>query len=488
MMMTNISWKVAIQLIENRANRALRRRIASNENASGSTTVKSDLNDYQTAITAYLRQLCSLGKAAQTGSRTKIRAAKERAFDGFAGRLVAILQATDDITQNLSFDDLEGRAKQLSMHETYNEVLTIKPEPKPGKPFEWRPLGLSGRRRKAQQRILMDMALVMIGDSPCDSTVAGSGGEASQFTELTRAIGEGYHYWVSLDVCDYFPSLRPGHLAEYPLPKWMIENLLFLPPDTKIRFVDPKGGICIPACAIQKASESDLPYGYPYSMGSIRATFHKVRQGLIQGDTCAPQIARTFLCREIQRTLNNKREVAFCSHIDDVLLGARTQLELELSIKALAHRLQSHPAGPLKLHEYAIRHASETFHYLGNRVGLLKDGSVHVRPGEKRFNRFRDRLLEKLKTSTAFTKDELTEVAFAYARSWFRAQPAWTKEGVGSGNSKCEGASWDYVVSEVNVIVNRFMYTELMAGSGIWHEDDIDFELLKQAGGGDEFQ
>lgn len=474
--MTKANRREALQLIENRANRAVRKRVSVNEK-NGDTTPKSDLTNYQTVITAYLRQLGSLANAAESGSRTHVKAARTRVFDGFAGRLVGTLQATQDIKQHLSFGDLESRAKQLSMYDTYNEVVTIKPEAKPGKPGEWRPLALTGPRRKAQQRILMDVLLVVMGDSPCDSSVAGAGGEASHFGELKSMIGEGYHYWASLDLCDYFPSLRPGHLAEYPLPEWMIKNLVFLPADAKIRFVDSIGGLCIPACAIQEANEDDLPNGYPYSMESIRATFHKVRQGLIQGDTCAPQIARTFLWREIQRTLKD-REVAFCSHIDDVLLGACTQSELELSIKALTHRLQSHPAGPLKLHEFSIRHASETFHYLGNRVGWLKDGSVHVRPGEKRFNRFRERLLERLQASVAFTKAEVAQVAFAYARDWFRAQPAWTKEGIGAGNSKCEGASWDYVVAEVYVVVNQFIYAQLTKGIGFFHIDDIDQEFL----------
>ncbi|WP_292373954.1 hypothetical protein [Mesorhizobium sp.] len=73
----------------------------------------------------------------------------------------------------------------------------------------------------------------------------------------------------------------------------------------------------------------------------------------------------------------------------------------------------------------------------------------------------------------------------AYARDWFRAQPAWTKEGIGEGNAKCEGASWDYVVAEVYVLVNCFIYDELTNGIGHWQIGDVDQEFVTNGGHGD---
>lgn len=232
-------------------------------------------------------------------------------------------------------------------------------------------------------------------------------------------------------------------------------------------FVDKKYGVELDENTILNGTDHDLPDGYPYSMEDIRSKVKMVRQGLLQGDVCAPQIARTFLGRELQHVLVNG-DVAYGSHLDDVLLGARTRPELKTSLKALTHRLTSHPAGPIDLHEHLLRHIANGIFHVGYRVSLRKDGDVYVRPGRKRFDRFRERLLEKLAGSVAYTKEELWQVAFPYARSWFNSHPAWTR-----GKQ-----SWNYVLSEVKIIINVFIYIEYKKKIANWTEDDIDWGLL----------
>ena len=137
--------------------------------------------------------------------------------------------------------------------------------------------------------------------------------------------------------------------------------------------------------ALTVVVDPDLLSLYPHSVGDIESRFKMVRQGLIQGDVCAPQIARTFLGREIQRALSPLGfGVAYVSHVDDILLGARSQSELDASLKALTHRLKSLPAGPLEFHETQIRHFNDRFDYLGYRVSVRKSGQAHVAPGVKR--------------------------------------------------------------------------------------------------------
>ena len=126
-------------------------------------------------------------------------------------------------------------------------------------------------RRKAQQFILRDMLLVTIGDSPFDATVHGAGGEVRavrrhQISDRRRLplLGEPRHSQL-------FPSLRPGHLEKFPLPKWMIEKLVFLPSETPIRFTDPGCGIVLSEQAILQGDGSDLPLYYPYAAEDIRA-------------------------------------------------------------------------------------------------------------------------------------------------------------------------------------------------------------------------
>lgn len=475
----------AIEIICERACRAIRRRIALNKKAGelNSDTVIGDdgMAELRAALRSYRKQLRALHNAVQSGKPKQVSEAKERILDGFAGRLIATVRATQDNKAHLSYAQLEKRANELSLDKSFHETLTIFPDPKCGKPGEWRPLGRPGQYRRAQQLILCDVLLVIIGDSPCDSTVADAGGENRLFESLNSAIAEDFVYWTSLDLRNFFPSLKPGHLAGFPLSQWIMENLVFLPPETPIKFIDTKYGLELSEETVLKGDANDLPKTYPYSMDDIRSKLKMVRQGLIQGDVCAPQIARTFLGRELQRMLG-KRDAVCGSHMDDILLGARTLPEAKTSLKALTYRLKCHPAGPLELHEHEIRHISEDIYYLGYRVSLDKNGAMRVRPAMKRFDRFRRRLWDKFENSDAFTKQALLGVGLNYARYWFRSQRPWTKAEIGTGSSKCEGPSWDHVVSEVHLAVNRFIHAQYLDGSGNWHEDDIDFAILKLAG------
>lgn len=480
----------AIELIDQQATQAIRGRIAFNRKAAldGSAPLgDKEMAELYVALRNYCKQLRRLRTAVLSKSKFQIVEAKRRIFSGFAGRLVATVRATENAGAPLSFVQLEALAKELSLSKLFHETLTLFPRPKCGKPGEWRYIGLSGRYRKAQQLILRDVLSVIMGDSPCDSTVAGAGGERQLFQDLNNAIAEGYVYWVSLDVRNFFPSLRPGHLAGFPLSKWMIENILFLPPETTIKFADPAYGIQLDEQTILFGDESDLPCGYPYTMETIRSKFKKVRQELIQGDVCAPQIARMVLGRELQLSLA-EWEVAYASHLDNVLLGARSLSDAKASIEALTYRLKNHPAGPLELHRHEVRHVKDDVFHLGYRIGLLKNGNIHVRPGIQRFDRFRQRLVDRFRENTALTKDKLIEIGLDYARGWFRSQPAWTKAEIGSGSSKCEGPSWEHVVSEVHLSVNRFIYSEYSKGTGIWHQDDVDFNMLNLAEGNSDLQ
>lgn len=481
----------AIEIICERASRAIRRRIALNKKAaelnSGTVIGDDEMAELRAALRSYRKQLRALHNAVQSGKPRQVSEAKKRIFGGFAGRLIATVRATRDNKTILPYAQLEKRAKDLSLDKSFHETLTIFPDPKFGKPGEWRPLGRPGQYRRAQQLILCDVLLVIIGDSPCDSTVADAGGENRLFESLNSAIAEGFVYWTSLDLRNFFPSLKPGHLAGFPLSQWIMENIVFLPPETPIKFIDTRYGLELSEVTVLKGDANDLPKTYPYSMDDIRSKLKMVRQGLIQGDVGAPQIARTFQGGELQQVLG-KRDVAYGSHLDDMLLGARTQSELKTSLKALTQRLKCHPAGPLELHEHKIMHISEDIYYLGYRVSLDKNGILRVRPAMKRFDRFRHRLCERFHDSIALTKDELIGIGLKYAQQWFRSQRAWTKAEIGAGSSKCEGPSWDHVVSEIHLAVNRFIHAQYLDGSGDWHEDDIDFAMLKLAGELDDLQ
>lgn len=453
-----------ITSIVRESQRSIKRRILLNERALAE--VPEPPSDYANAkkllrlAKSYGNQLHSLQKAYASGRRDATARARKRVLNDFSSKFIAIIRGADRFEGYLPFSVIEDRANQLHLGKSFHETIVVWPvRSKPGK---LRLVGSSGGRRRAQQLIVRDILLATIGDSECDRTVAGTGGEVRLFEDIKEAISDGYGHWVSLDILDFFLSLKPGHLAGFPLSKWIIENLVFLPSGTPIKFADPSYGVQISEYTILTGDDDDLPYGYPYTMGAIRSKFSMVRQGLIQGDVCAPQIARTFLGRELQRLLG-KWDVAYVSHLDDMLIGARTHAELKASLQALTHRLRCHPAGPLELHDHQIRSIADGTYFLGYRIGYNSEGQLHVRPDVTRFSRFRERLFARLKESIAYERDELVAVGSVYAERWFASQGAWTKS----------DESFDYVMAEVHDVVNQFIRMEMATGVGKWSQYDL---------------
>lgn len=431
---------------------------------------------FRKQITLYRHLLRHLKSASTRNRRARTKQVQMTIMGSFSARLAAALRVHAATKRTAKVEEIIAFAESLKMDEAYGEIVIVKPYPQNS--IKWRPLALTGLTRRAQQLILRDILLARDGDSPCDSTVAGAGGERALFQKIEALIKEGYTHFVSIDVIQFFPSMRPGHLAGFPLSPWAIENLVFLPQLTPIRFVDPIKGISVPEHDLLVDDADPLGCSSLYYSEGVLSKLKMVRQGLPQGDVLSPQIARMFLGREIQRALEN-RGVRWFTHLDDCLICARSPSKLRSALKALSKRLAYHPAGPIELHDHAIRHVDSNFFHLGYRIGLRKDGSLYIRPGLKRFDGFRDRLRKKLAASPAFGKGELIAIGLDYAKAWFDAQHAWTKA-PGDGHTRHSGRSWEYVLCEVRECVNQFIYKEFLEGTGGWSENDLDFGVIEE--------
>lgn len=459
----------AIDKIVADINLALKKRLAINkklgtEGSSGPFS-KSELNDIQKAIKGYARKLKSLKRVNDKKSKVQVEVEQKRICRSYDARFCAVLRATHKNKNYIPYAGLVELAEEFDIQTCYHEPLTVKMIP--AKKHQWRPIGLSGRKRKCQQFIIRDILLILRGDSTHDSTVAGAGGEKKLFEDIKNSIMSGNKHWVCLDIKNFFPSLRPGHLKGFPLSKWMVNNIIFLPEGTHIKFVNQKKGINVDEC--------EQLNGFPYTCESIESILCQVRQGLIQGDICAPQIARTVLEKQLQLTLENMGVVWF-SHLDDLAIGACSPTELYAAFEALKIRLNGHPAGPLEFHEHKCSDIHNGFEFLGYRIGIRKqDGVIHIRPTQKRFNRLRERLYERMETSGVFSKSDLRDVVVKYAENWYNAQQAWTKHSIFDDVGKETKVSWSYVLAEVEAMLNQFIFDEMKDGIGNWKRDDIDF-------------
>lgn len=80
--------------------------------------------------------------------------------------------------------------------------------------------------------------------------------------------------------------------------------------------------------------------------------------------------------------------VLVLTHLDDILVLARTRQEAELSLEALRVALEQHPAGPLALKRGVVRRVCDGFDFLGYRLRRRK-GEPIAQPTERNRRRFR---------------------------------------------------------------------------------------------------
>jgi|GEM_PF-2954381 len=435
---------------------------------------KMELSALNAAKRGFRKRLRAFQNAHRSGNKQRIQNARRRLCKSRDARLMAIVRATRNHHRHIPYDELLDLAGKLNLNTAFKEPLII--QAMQSKPGSWRPIAKSGKYRAAQQFIIRDILLIQLGENDVDSTVKGAGGEKQTFVDLQKAVEEGYLYWVSLDVKNFFPSLRQGHLKAFPFSKWVLGNLVFLPSDTPIKFVNKSPSFECSEHDILN-DEGDLPSGCSFSKDDLKAKLKTVRQGLLQGDVCAPQIARTFLGRELQHVLE-KRDTAYGSHLDDLILGARSLEALKASLNALRSHLKLHPAGPLELHDHKIVHIKDGVEFLGYRAKLTKKGEVHVTPSPKRFKRFRERLIERWEGCDAFTKVGLRKIGVEYAENWFKSQSAWTHKGPPGFSDPKDSYSWGYLLTEIEQLLNQFIKGELDSDIGGWHETDLDFDYI----------
>ncbi|MEF2549542.1 hypothetical protein VQ045_20670 [Aurantimonas sp. E1-2-R+4] len=148
--------------------------------------------------------------------------------------------------------------------------------------------------------------------------------------------------------------------------------------------------------------------------------------------------------------------------MDDLCIGS-CEVEAVIAVAgAVTKRLEAHPAGAINLHAAEPSDMKKGIRVIGYWItheGDHKPDPVHVKPGGKRIERSRVRLLEKLQQVAGNRKgpdllevyDELMDVAVTYAKRWYDSNSAWTKKGQFSWNrlkEATESCVWNFINGE----------------------------------------
>lgn len=274
-------------------------------------------------------------------------------------------------------------------------------------------------------------ALSCLGfDSPYDYSRPGAGGERAFVRAVVDAILSGQSWVATADFKKCFASLRPAHFEGAPLKQQLIREEVFISEEAKIEIKQP--GNAAKLWTFLQSTQGDA-IGTDVNKYIISCTTQMVRQGLPEGLLLSPLLARNFIGREIRATLGSEG-VAVPTYVDDLAICACAQPTAAAAMQALEMRLKSHPAGPIELHSKYVKDAAawktkghvEVLKYLLEPANGYGNNPVHVKPGQRRIERFKKRLKEKLDQAKAEGED-LYEAGLRYWKQWYASQQAWTK-------------------------------------------------------------
>ncbi len=321
-------------------------------------------------------------------------------------------------------------AKAVSIWAKLNEPVTIVWKPKDNGGL--RPICKPGPLRKAQQIMLNDVLLLLGIDNEFDFTRKGANGEIGFRDEVIKDLGDGYGHWWTVDIMTYFMSLKIGHFGWLHLHSHLMGNVVCIPECAKIKVdVSKVQGGYTTVLQYMKQAYPDLPVdSSSQTLSALVAAHskHLVRRGLPQGSCLSVLLARAFVGRVLREEFADDDVRCLC-WIDNVYVGTRTHCLAKKLQASVTKHLQSHPAGPIMLHDETLQDIKigrlNALGYVFQPGKGYEGNPVHVKPGWKRIKSFYMRLRKKI--WKAGPQGDPRKVAEQYACQWFGSNGAWTK-------------------------------------------------------------
>lgn len=287
----------------------------------------------------------------------------------------------------------------------------------------WRPIVNFGPKRRAQCMILRD-ALELSGvGNPNDC--GRRGGEKRLASDVCDAIEDGNHFVWAADIRNFYMSLNQGHFGWLHLDRRLLRNVVYLPKCAEIVIRLPKEG-GPSALQLQEQYDSLLDSAH-LSIGDLdKLSISIVRRGLPQGSPLSPLLASTFVGRLVSDVV--PKHLIWRAYVDDIVVCAPKVSSAQAARRVVTKILKSHPAGKIELKGSKPRNAHKgSANVLGYRLQPDRryGGGIHIKPGHKRVDRFKQGMAARLDAANAETSPYT--IGERYRRAWFDSQQAWTK-------------------------------------------------------------
>jgi len=365
---------------------------------TGSDVLSPDIEtELRKAIDGYQKRLTHLQNAHRKGDYHLQHDALRRVYSAPAARIVAFVLANGKTKHlTMSWDQIKETARKVLVCRPSGERVKARPEPKATEGHRW--VCIYSPLARAAQCMVKHIIFVVAGPSPYEFAQKGHGRDAAARVTLHEIKNGGVRCFGLADVKDCFPSITREMVKKAMpfLPMSIIDGTIFVHEETVIKF--------------------------PYL--SYENTHHSetvIRSGLPQGSLVSPLIASKVLEPHLDAV--DARLVLI--HVDNILIGAKTEGQIEAILTALASSLKEQPGGSLQLKIEIRKLGDPELNFLGYRflrAWRAYGGFGCARPSRKSEKKF-DRLLAK---KLLFAADNtFAEVIEKECERWVLSFPAW---------------------------------------------------------------
>lgn len=348
--------------------------------------------------TGYLGRLRRLQHIAVAGGRYRSRDALHRVHSSSAAKTIAFLLAYPPNRASLTWDQVKTHSKRVNVLRPSGEQVISWEKTKRTKGA--RTICAFGPISRAAQQMVSHIIFVVAGPSPYEFAQSGRGRDAAAQVTLHSIKHKGVRWFGLADVKDCFPSISREMVKQVLpfLPRSIIDATIFIHNETDIS-----------ATSLNRDKANNK---------SVNA----IRQSLPQGSLASLLVASKVL----QSHLDALSAPLVIIHVDNVMIGAKTEEQIQANLIALTSSMEKTSGGSLQLISEVCRIGDPEMDFLGYRFRRnwrAWGGFGRAYPANRSFRQLHFRLARKLLLipEKLWTKTIEQECA-----CWIRSFPAWT--------------------------------------------------------------
>lgn len=369
----------------------------------------------------YLGRLRRLHQMVIIGGSYRFRDALNRLHSSPAAKTVAYLLAYPSSGASLTWAQVKSQSERVGVLRPSGERVISWEVAKRTKGA--RTICSFGPISRAAQQMVSHIIFVVAGPSPYEFAQSGRGRDAAARITLQSIRHKGVRWFGLADVKDCFPSISREMVKQVlPFLPWsIIDTTVFIHNDTDITARSLNG---------DKANNKSV---------------NAIRQSLPQGSLVSLLVASKVL----QPHLDLLDAPLVIIHVDNVMIGAKTEEQIQANLIALTSSMEKTSGGSLQLISEFCRIGDPEMDFLGYRFRrnwVASGGFGRAYPAERSFRRLHYRLARMLLVMPDTHWANTIEQECA---RWVRSFPAW------SGRYRSEYFAILHCELEIVPLVNR---------------------------------